>query len=86
MIIKREIGEKGQVVIPKDIREFLGLKEREKIVFEVKDKEVIIKKEQDPEEFLKDFFNVPGKEKKKPREAIKELKKIYEEQYEEEIP
>ena len=55
MIIKREIGEKGQVVIPKDIREYLGLDIGSNIVFEVKDNQVAIKKEQDPEEFLKDF-------------------------------
>ena len=85
MIIKREIGEKGQVVIPKDIREFLDLKEREKVIFEVKDNEVVLKKEQDPREFIKDFLNVPGKEKKRPDEAIKEIKEIYEEQYDEEI-
>ena len=36
MIIKREISEKGQIVIPKDIREYLGLKEREKVIFEIK--------------------------------------------------
>ena len=82
MIFKREIGEKGQVVIPKDIREFLDLKEREKIVFEIKDNEVVLKKEQDPKEFLRDFLDVPGKEKKSPEKVVKELKKIYEEQYE----
>ena len=80
MIIRREIGEKGQVVIPKDIREFLGLKERERIVFEVKDNKVMLKKEQTPEEFLKDFLDVPNKKK---RGSTKKLKEIYEEQYEE---
>ena len=83
MIFKREIGEKGQVVIPKDIREFLDLKEREKIVFEIKDNEVVIKKEQDPKEFLRDFLDVPNKEKKG---STKEIKKIILEQYDEEIP
>lgn len=80
MIIKREIGEKGQVVIPKDIREFLGLKVREEVVFEIRNNnEVILKKQEDPEEFLKDFLNVP---KIKRKINTKELKKIYEEQYE----
>tara|TARA_Y100000310_G_scaffold325511_1_gene389089 strand:+ start:668 stop:928 length:261 start_codon:yes stop_codon:yes gene_type:complete len=85
MIIKREIGEKGQVVIPKDIRKFLDLKEREKIIFELKENEVVLKKEQDPIEVFEDFFNVSGKEIKTPSMAIKELKKIHEEQYGEEI-
>jgi len=84
MIIKREIGEKGQVVIPKDIREMLKLRKGEKVIFEVRDNEVVIKPEQSPEEFLKDFLDVPGKKKK--MSSIKEVKKIILEQYDEEIP
>ena len=78
MIIKRAIGEKGQVVIPKDIREHLGLDIGVNIVFEVKGNEVILRKEENAEEFLKDFLNVP---KLKRKINVKELKKIYEEQY-----
>ncbi len=80
MKIKREIGEKGQIVIPKDIREHLGLDFGVNVTFEVKDDEVIIKKEKN-EEFLKDFLNVPKLKKKL---SIKDLKRAYEEQYEEE--
>jgi len=69
MISKREIGEKGQVVIPKDIREFLGLDKGVK----VRGDEVILKNEQDPNKFLEEFFNVPNKEKKG---SAKEIKKI----------
>jgi AbrB family looped-hinge helix DNA binding protein len=83
MIIKRELGEKGQVVIPKDIRDFLGLRAKSNVVFEIKDNEVILRPEQNPEEFLKDFFSLPGKKKKG---SMKELKKIILEQYEDEIP
>ncbi len=83
MIIRREIGEKGQVVIPKDIREFLGLKEREEVVFEVKGNEVIIRKKEDSREILKDFLNVPRTKRKG---SVKEIKKIIEERYDEEIP
>ena len=82
-MIKREIGEKGQVVIPKDIRDSFGLKEGSKVVFEVKDKEIVIKPEQNPEEFLKDFFNIL---KLKKRLTSKEIKRIILEQYDEEIP
>lgn len=78
MIIIRQLGEKGQVVIPKDVREILGLKERENIVFEIKDKEVNIKKEQDPEEFLVDFLNMP---KPKKNLTLKDLREIEEESY-----
>ena len=79
MIIKREIGEKGQVVIPKDIREHLGLKIGEKVVFEVKDDKVTLKKEQDVDEFLKEFFTIA---RLKQSISAKDIKKILEEQYE----
>lgn len=83
MIMKRQLGEKGQVVIPVDIRHMLGLHSGKQVVFEVKNEEVKIKKEQNPEEFLRDFLDVPGKKKKK--SSIKEVKKIIMEQYDEEI-
>lgn len=79
----REIGEKGQVVIPKDIRDLLGVRARQKIVFEIdvigKDKrEVRIRQEKSPEEFLDDFLNVP--KLKKPL-TLKDLRKIEDESY-----
>lgn len=74
----REIGEKGQVVIPVDIRHLLGLMPKQRVVFEVQDTEVTIKQEQTPEEFLNDFLNVP--KLKKPL-TLKDLKKIEEESY-----
>ena len=57
MIMKRQLGEKGQVVIPIDIRQMLSLHSGENVVFEVKDEEVKIKKEQNPDEFLRDFLD-----------------------------
>ncbi len=84
MIIKRQLGERGQVVIPKDIRQMLGLHSGESVVFEVKNDDVRMKKEQYPEEFLRDFLDVPGKKKKK--SSIRQVKKIIMEQYDEEIP
>ena len=71
MKFERGIGEKGQVVIPKDIRTFLGLKSGQKVVFEVRQKDVVLKSE-DPESFLKDFFNVP---KSKKSITLSEIKK-----------
>ena len=79
MKFRREVGEKGQVVIPKDIREYLGLKPRSKVMFEIENSEVKIRPEQSPEEFLEDFLNVP---KIKRKLSGKEIKKILEEEYE----
>ena len=78
MEIVREINEKGQVVIPIDIRVLLGLKRRSKIVFEVKDKEVKIKSQQNGEEWLKHFLRYQKKGKSL---TLKEMKKIEEESY-----
>ncbi|MAG02278.1 AbrB family transcriptional regulator [Candidatus Pacearchaeota archaeon] len=78
MIIKRELGEKGQIVIPKDIRNILDLKEREQVTLEVREDSLILKKEEDPIDIVEDFFNTP---KLKKIISIKKLKKIAEEQY-----
>jgi AbrB family looped-hinge helix DNA binding protein len=82
MIIRREIGEKGQVVIPKDIRNYLGLNIGANIIFEIKGKEIVIKKEEEPDMIVEDFFNTP---KIKEKVTVKELKKVYGEQYGKEV-
>ena len=78
MRFTREIGEKGQVVIPKDIRVLLGVRPRQKIVFEVLDNEIKIKQEEDSEKFLKEFLSLP---KLKKHVTLKDLKKLEEESY-----
>ena len=60
----------------------LGLRKGSNVVFEVKDKDVFIKSEQTPEEFLKDFLNIP--KLKKPL-TTKKLKELLDEQYDERI-
>ena len=71
MIIKREIGEKGQVVIPKDIREYLGIRNGDNVVFEIKNDQVMLKQEQDPKEFLDEFLDTP--KIKRGKKSIKEM-------------
>jgi len=82
MQIIRTVGEKGQVVIPKDIRDHAGIKPGSEVVFEVKEKEIIIKPQKSGKEFVEDFCNVPNKLRK--NIDIKKIKKILDEQYEEE--
>ena len=79
MEIKRSVGEKGQIVIPKDIREYLGLKPGSKVIFETRDKELVIRPLREPEKFVEEFCNVPKKLKKKI-----DIKKLLEKQIEEE--
>ncbi len=78
MEIRRELGAKGQVVIPKDIRTFLGLKRGQAVVFEVRHQEVVVKSAQDPDKFLQEFFDVP--KLKKPL-TLKDIKKDLDEAY-----
>jgi len=78
MKIRRTLGEKGQIVIPKDVREYLGLKPGSEIIFEIKEKEVIIKPRESPEEFVKEFTSIPKKLKKI---SMRKIKKILEEEY-----
>ena len=78
MYIKRSVGEKGQVVIPKDIRSYLGLRPGSEVIFEMKEKEIVIKRPVDPKQFVEDFCNVPNKLKKL---DIKTIKKVLEEEY-----
>lgn len=77
MIIKRLIGEKGQVVIPNDIRKMLNLQKGNEVIFEVGNGEVKIKKEY-PQKFLDEFFSAAKTGK---NITLKDIKKIEDESY-----
>lgn len=81
MQIKRKLGPKGQIVIPKVVREFLGIEAGDEVIIEVREKEVIIKPETDPEKFVNGFCSLIGK---KLKEKIN-LEKLLEEEVEERI-
>jgi AbrB family looped-hinge helix DNA binding protein len=80
MIFQRKIGTKGQVVIPKDIRDMMGLSAGSTVIFEIKNGEIKIRKETPPSEFLEEFLQTPKKFSKK-----KNIKKLLGEQIEERI-
>ena len=79
MIIRREIGEKGQVVIPKDIREFLKLRSGSNVIFEIEKDEVKLKPEEDINEFLEEFFTIARTKGK--NLTLKDIRKLEEESY-----
>lgn len=81
MNLDRTMGEKGQVVVPKDIRDQLGLKPGSELLFEIEDGKIIIRKKTDGEKTAEAFFSVIPKEKKLKKLTIKEIKSILDEQY-----
>ena len=78
MELTRQLKPKGIVVIPKDIREGMKLKERDMITFSMRGDEIIIKKKQNAEEWLKSFLKYRKKGKGL---TLKELKRYEEESY-----
>ena len=76
MIIKRKVGPKGQVVIPKDVRDALNIKPGSEVFIEIIEKEIRIRLSPDKKGFLKDFLETP----EKLTEKI-DFKKLYYEQY-----
>jgi AbrB family looped-hinge helix DNA binding protein len=60
MVFKRRLGRKGQIVIPKAIREILGIGPGDEVVMEIREKEVVIKPEADPVRFVEDFCSIVG--------------------------
>ena len=83
MLVKRAIGERGQFVVPKDIREQLGLHAGTEVTVEVKGDEMVVKPAKTTEEFLKEFFTSSKRIKIK-GDPVKWYKKVLDEQYEEE--
>ena len=69
---KRNIGPKGQVVIPKRMRDALGLKPGVEITLEMRDQEIIIKKPQVRGSYT-EYFITTSSPKLKKRINIKEL-------------
>ncbi len=61
MLIKRTVGARGQVVVPKDIREEFGLHAGAELTFDVKGNEIVMKPAKTPEEIVEDFCNTSRK-------------------------
>ena len=80
--IKRKIGPKGQIVLPKDIREQFNLKTGTDVVFLVEDQQIIIETPKEHREFIEEFCTLPENIKKR-KVTSKQIKELIEVQYEE---
>ena len=64
--MKRRIGSKGQIVIPKEIRERFDIQGGDTLHFEFSEKEIRIRPEPSPDAFVDRFVSLPkGKKLKK---------------------
>jgi AbrB family looped-hinge helix DNA binding protein len=64
--MKRKLGSKGQVVIPKEIRKELNLSEGSTLTFEVSDRTILVRPEPSPEEVVRQFLSVRGRKRRRP--------------------
>jgi len=76
MNVKSKIEEKGRVYIPTEIRKLLNLKAGEKILFQVQDDKIILRKSTLMEEFIKKSEEFSEKLKGITKEPIR-FKKIF---------
>jgi len=81
MRFRKRLGSRGQLVIPKIVREHLGVAPGDELILEVRDKELIITPGVDPEALVEAYCSVV---RVKFREPI-ELKRIIEEEVEERL-
>ena len=77
MNAESKIDEKGRVCIPNEIRKLLNLKAGEKLLFQVQDGKIILRKSTSTEEFIKKSDEFSKKLKEITKEPI-EFKKMFE--------
>ncbi len=77
MNAESKIDDKGRICIPNEIRKMLNLKSGEKILFQVQDDKIILRKSSTMEEFIKKSEEFSEKLKGITKEPI-EFKKMFE--------
>lgn len=67
---KRKVGERGQVTIPKEIRDKQGIKGGDQVEIKEEDGSVIIKKENNKEKLKEGYQKMANRDKKISEEMI----------------
>jgi len=75
MVRTRVVGKKGQVTIPKEIREKFGLKDGKRVIFEIRRDEIVMRPEKSGEDYINELTSVIKKKFEAPEPA--ELKRLY---------
>jgi AbrB family looped-hinge helix DNA binding protein len=76
---RRTVGERGQIVLPKKLRERFNLRPGKKVIIEEKAGAIVLKPDHDPKAFVEEFVSMPRKVKKI---SVSDVKKILEQAYE----
>lgn len=79
--LRATVGEKGQIVIPKPIRDLFHLSPFTEIVFDVKEDNIILKKKEKGLAVLEEYISAFRHKKKLPKKI--DWNKLYYSQYEE---
>ncbi len=77
--VRKRVGPRGQIVIPKLLRDALGIGPGDDVLIEVRGGEIVIRPGKDPEKFLEEFCGVV---RNKLRERV-DLERMIEEEVEE---
>ena len=64
MIVRRKVGPRGQIVIPKIIREYLRIEPGSVVEMEVREGVLLIRPVLKPEEFIEEFCSVSNRKLK----------------------
>ena len=73
---------KGQVVIPKTIRDMLGINEGDEVTLDIEDGKIVLSKKQSASAVFEEMSRIAGK-KGIGKLSAEEIKRIIESQYEE---
>ena len=65
--IGAKVGEKGQIVIPKPIREQFNIQSNTELVFDVEEGKIVLKKKKSGLDVFADFVNAVKKKKSFPK-------------------
>lgn len=58
MGLRRRLGPKGQVVVPKDVRDFLNVAPGSEVVFEVREDSAVLKPTRSPNQLLDEYLTI----------------------------